>query len=892
MTDDLIPVNSEYETFFHDLKAHIQQSQIRTVLGVNRELVMLYWHIGCEIQERQKRQGWGAKIIDRLAADLSREFPEMKGFSSRNLKYMRALAEAYPDEQFVQQLVAQIPWGHNLRILEGVKSPVEREWYVRQTIENGWSRNVLTHQIESRLYHRQGQAITNFTHALPATQSELAHQILKDPYNFDFLSLGKDAYERDLERGLLEYIGKFLTELGVGFAFVGSHYRLTIGNFDFYLDLLFYHTKLHCYVAVDLKIGEFEPEFAGKMNFYLSALDDRVKGPEDNPSIGLILCKSQDKTIAEYALRDMAKPLGVATYQIVEAMPEQYHRLLPQVEEIEQGLTSEIDWDVFTPRPTYWFESEVAYEGHGEAIFSTPEGKIEGPVIVRFNEFGQPYVEMKVEKIETPVPLTFGLHELLSGQSPIHRPKKIILMMGAQINNVCVQLDVKTAHGLFHADGNVRYGYSSGLTGGTGKVIFYPSWSQYDSTTASSPRYWVLPLINFLTDFGQHHEALDSHPLRVFPTPRIPPGLSAHEKAMAQFQANSKNKLVIFEFSGSLGFIEALPEYQEKSDQLLAKQVPMAVTAMMVGELGTHSIDFPRTSEQKVEWFPGRFLDLLGLATGVQVGIPWVEFRDSNGKLIRRLHLPVNPGAYQRGQNVLGPHNYQGLSHLLTRSWLATDVPGALIHVSIRHILLGGSYEQHLEEKILFLHRAVRSLYDGLLKSSVPLVEALDPKQSQKIQKLLVSTAKKIQSMTDSESDLSNQALTALAAYLLDIKNCKEPLELVLARLFEHFDIPDVEILNRHYQENPRPDGLQWLQVVAKYCMAPLEDGYFHITEKRHDLEDVVKIGQHLHDILVRIMLKLLKYDFEYNPTVIASVARFPVDWVNAETTAEDLGYE
>lgn len=293
------------------------------------------------------------------------------------------------------KLLHKFPGGHNLRILEGVKSPVEREWYVRQTIENGWSRNVLTYQIESCLYHRQGQATTNFIHALPATQSELAHQILKDPYSFDFLSLGKDAYERDLERGLLEYIGKFLTELGAGFAFVGSHYRLTIGNFDFYLDLLFYHTKLHCYVAVDLKIGEFEPEFAGKMNFYLSALNDRVKGPEDNPSIGLILCKSQDKTIAQYALRDMAKPLGVTTYQIVEAMPEQYHRLLPQIEEIEQGLTSEADWDVFTPRPNYWFESEVMYEGQGEAHFSNPDGKIEGPVIVRFNAFGQPYIEMK-----------------------------------------------------------------------------------------------------------------------------------------------------------------------------------------------------------------------------------------------------------------------------------------------------------------------------------------------------------------------------------------------------------------------------------------------------------------------------------------------------------------
>ena len=235
----------------------------------------------------------------------------MKGFSARNLKYMRAFAEAYPDEQFVQQAVAQIPWGHNVRILDAVNDPVKREWYVRQTIENGWSRNVLVHQIESRLFERQGKAVTNFAATLPSPQSELAQQVLKDPYNFDFLSLGKEAHERDLEQGLVGHVREFLLELGAGFSFVGSQYHLEVGDQDFYVDLLFYHLKLRCFVVIDLKMDRFQPEYAGKMNFYLSAVDDLLRHPTDQPSIGVILCKTKDKVIAEYALRDMSKPIGV-----------------------------------------------------------------------------------------------------------------------------------------------------------------------------------------------------------------------------------------------------------------------------------------------------------------------------------------------------------------------------------------------------------------------------------------------------------------------------------------------------------------------------------------------------------------------------------------------------
>ncbi len=338
MTDNLT-FPKDYENFLQSLKSRIATAQVRAALAVNRELVLLYWQIGCDILERQEKQGWGAKVVDQLSKDLCSAFPKMKSFSARNLKYMRALAETYANGGFVQQAVAQIPWGHNVRILDKAKTPEEREFYIRQTIENGWSRNVLVWQIESKLFERQGKAVTNFELTLPKPQSDLATQLLKDPYNFDFLTLHDEAVERDLENALIADIRKFLLELGVGFAFVGSQYHLEIGGQDFYIDLLFYHLKLRCFVVIDLKTGEFKPEFAGKMNFYLSAVDDLLKHEKDEPSIGLILCKSKNKLIAEYALRDLKKPIGVSEMQILRALPENLKGSLPTIEELEKGLS-------------------------------------------------------------------------------------------------------------------------------------------------------------------------------------------------------------------------------------------------------------------------------------------------------------------------------------------------------------------------------------------------------------------------------------------------------------------------------------------------------------------------------------------------------------------------
>jgi predicted nuclease of restriction endonuclease-like (RecB) superfamily len=327
-----------YEDFLRDLKQRIRSAQVKAAFAVNRELILLYWRIGHDILERQNRAGWGAKVIERLASDLHNEFPDMKGFSRTNLLYMRAFAEAWPDELFVQQVVGQIPWGHNLRILDLVKDPEQREWYARAALQHGWSRNVLIHQIESGLHRRQGKAQTNFPQTLPPPQSDLAQQVLKDPYNFDFLTLAEDAREKELEAGLLDHLRKFLLELGVGFAFVGSQYPLEVGGEDFKIDLLFYHLKLRSFVVIDLKTGAFKPEYAGKMNFYLSAIDDLLRHPDDQPSIGMILCKSKNAVVAHYALRDTTKPIGIAEYRITASLPANLKANLPTIEDLEAAL--------------------------------------------------------------------------------------------------------------------------------------------------------------------------------------------------------------------------------------------------------------------------------------------------------------------------------------------------------------------------------------------------------------------------------------------------------------------------------------------------------------------------------------------------------------------------
>jgi predicted nuclease of restriction endonuclease-like (RecB) superfamily len=338
------PVPAGYPAWLAELKARIRGTRLRTALAVNGELIGLYWQIGRDILQRQAQDGWGSKVVDRLATDLRAEFPDARGFSSANLRYMRAFAEAWPDPALLQRVVGRLPWGQNIELL-AVKDPGARLWYAEATLAHGWSRPVLAVQIETLLHERQGQAVTNFDRVLPPETSDLAQQVLKDPYQFDFLTLRKAARERDVERALVARIKDLLLELGKGFSFIGSQHRLDVGGQDFYVDLLFYQRKLRCLVAVDLKIGPFQPEHAGKMNFYLAALDDRDREPGDNPSIGLILCREHNRVVVEYALRGVDAPIGVARYRLLlaEALPAAFANALPTPEELAPGILPDED---------------------------------------------------------------------------------------------------------------------------------------------------------------------------------------------------------------------------------------------------------------------------------------------------------------------------------------------------------------------------------------------------------------------------------------------------------------------------------------------------------------------------------------------------------------------
>lgn len=367
-------LNNEYKQWLTDLKSRIRSSQMKAALAVNSELISLYWDLGRMIVEKQENNKWGSKLIEQLAKDLKAEFPDMSGFSKTNLLYCRKLYQFYSDRikleigeqvvhqsessiipqvvgqsgneivnqvvsqlNFIERLIRQIPWGHHLLILKKITDPEEAIFYIKETINNNWSRNILGIQIESGLYRRQGKAVSNFSITLPKPQSDLAVQILKDPYSFDFLTLEKNVQELELEKQLIAHIQQFLLELGKGFAYMGRQYPLQIGNKECFLDLLFYHVKLRCYVVIELKTGEFQPEYIGKLNYYLSAVDDILKSEHDQPSIGILLCKNKDKLDVEYSLRNINTPIGVSEFRFNE-LPVDIQRQMPTVEELENEL--------------------------------------------------------------------------------------------------------------------------------------------------------------------------------------------------------------------------------------------------------------------------------------------------------------------------------------------------------------------------------------------------------------------------------------------------------------------------------------------------------------------------------------------------------------------------
>ncbi len=339
--EKVVKFDSEYKEWILKIKNKIRSTQIKTAIAVNTALINFYWELGQMISE--KESSWGNKVLETLSKDLQSEFPEMKGFSLTNLKYCKLFYNYFSirpqvEDEFQKNVIFQLPWGHIKLIINKIKDTSEAQFYINETIENNWSRDVLALQIKTDLFKRQGKSITNFKNTLPEPFSELAQQTLKDPYIFDFMTMSKPYYEKDIEKQLVSHVTKFLLELGKGFAFVGQQYHLEIAENDYYIDLLFYHIKLKCYVVIELKNTKFTPEYAGKLNFYLSAVDSLVKTEEDKPTIGILLCRDKNNIEAEFALRDINKPMGVREFQFTEILPDELKSSLPTIQEIEAEL--------------------------------------------------------------------------------------------------------------------------------------------------------------------------------------------------------------------------------------------------------------------------------------------------------------------------------------------------------------------------------------------------------------------------------------------------------------------------------------------------------------------------------------------------------------------------
>ena len=328
----------KYNSFLVDIKTQIKLSQQKAFNAVNQEMISLYFNIGKMIDTWQKELGWGAKVIDKLSLDILNEFPTMSGFSTRNLKLMVQFYKEYSNDEFVQPIVAQIPWTHNIILIQKIKDKNIRFWYMEQTLQNGWSKDILSLMIKSEVHNRTGNLVSNFSQILQPLESDLVQQSFKDPYRFDFLTITEPFRERELENNLIKHMEKFLIELGSGFAFVGRQYKLEIGDDEFYIDLLFYHLKLRCFIVVELKKGKFKPEYSGQVNFYCSAIDGILAQKDDKPTIGLILCQEKNEIVAEYSLKNMTQPIGISEYQLTEVLPKEFESSLPTIEEIEQEL--------------------------------------------------------------------------------------------------------------------------------------------------------------------------------------------------------------------------------------------------------------------------------------------------------------------------------------------------------------------------------------------------------------------------------------------------------------------------------------------------------------------------------------------------------------------------
>jgi hypothetical protein len=535
-----------------------------------------------------------------------------------------------------------------------------------------------------------------------------------------------------------------------------------------------------------------------------------------------------------------------------------------------------------------WFSTRIEYEGRGRAEFIDPPAAIEGSARVQINENGTSSIEMDIERIVSEHQLELGAMQLF--RNPIEASEEIVVSL-EELPNPCARLSVTTPQGEFSATEGIKYGYS---VGATETVTFTSLSSQFDAVGESHPVYWVIPLSNFLSRFVWNHPTLDRHPLRLFPTPIVPDGLTEMDAFIATQNANRKNHLITFEFMGTPGFIEALPDYDVREESLTEGCVRSSITAVMVGEVGTNSVD----QADLKGWFPDDFLRLLSLVTGGPVGAPWVEFRNERGELVRRIHVKLNLSPYSKGHRPLEEGVHSGAGYLLTKYQSSPDRGKSYLNVVLKHVFQASRYDQSIEDKFIYLARALENLCQHYGFKAQDLMKSLDARWQPIVTGILTTAADQIRSEARvagrlGQSDQS-RALDSIAERTIRTPGgIENSFGLAIAKLLQHFSLPDADIVDAHYLVSPRLDGIPtWSGVLSKYRGAPVHSGFFNISEKVHDFDDILMIETHLHDVLLRIIFRIIGYDGTYQPPVRKMTSDTPTDWVVPRLPARELGYE
>lgn len=541
--------------------------------------------------------------------------------------------------------------------------------------------------------------------------------------------------------------------------------------------------------------------------------------------------------------------------------------------------------------PNEWFRPNVVYEGRGRAEFEDPGGTVEGPVVVSFNEYGQSTVQMTVETLASDRELQFGSMEFFSGEKPVSEDRVVSLPLTFK-SNPCKKLTVETAEGKFLSTEGIYYGRSITITGNAPETLdFHLLRSEFRSNNAQPAYYWVFPLANFISEFRQRHLELDRHPLRIYSTPLVPHGLPKKQTIRAAYRANNKNHLIVFEFNNGLGFIEALPDYEVRKENLLKGRERYAITSVMVGAVSGESIEFSELDT----WLPSEFLRLLSLACGSVVSAPWLEFRDCNGVLVKRIHVSWEGSAFSKGRRAIEEGIHTGAGYLLTRYASAADRGKAYLRVALKHLIQAG-LDESIEDSFVYLCRALEGLCEHYGTKKQNLLRELTAGNELIVIQALGTAANLIKggaATAGASGDYQqNRLLNRIADRVSNTANVDSDFGLAVCALLKLFNLPDADIIDAHYLLNPRTDGRRsWAAVLSYYRGAPTHTGYFNFSGKEHDADDILTVMDHLRDIVLRIIFQIVGYDGAYQPPVIRWTIDSKSNWVRPDTTATELGY-